>query len=240
MLEEEFFRNRTADFFYMFLVGGTLMSMLAYFVNLIFLGHAFTIMLVYIWSRRNPGIRMNFFGIITFQAPYLPWVLLALSILLGSSTVVDIIGIIVGHFYYFFEDVFPNEPHGFRILETPRIIKIVFNALGIDEPPMQEEDRPEQFNFVNEPSQQQEPTTTPTVPTTTPEGVQSQPSTDAANATSSSSTTATTASATTSSTDVSNTINRDSDQPSSRTSDGMEPQLRSRNVQAGRSPRTDL
>lgn len=141
----------------MFLIGGTLMSMLAYFVNLLFLGHAFTIMLVYIWSRRNPTIRMNFFGLITFQAPYLPWVLLAFTILLGSSSVVDIIGIIVGHFYYFFEDVFPNEPHGFRVLETPRFIKTIFARLGIDEQLLQEEDRPEQFNFVHEQPQ-------PTVP----------------------------------------------------------------------------
>lgn len=149
MLEEEFFRNRTADFFYMFLIGGFLMSMLAYFVNLLFLGHAFTIMLVYIWSRRNPAVRMNFFGLITFQAPYLPWVLLGFSILLGSSTVVDIIGIIVGHFYYFFEDVFPLEPHGFRVLNTPRFIKSFFDWLGVDEPPLPEEERPEQFNFDN-------------------------------------------------------------------------------------------
>lgn len=140
MLEEGFFRNKTADFFYMFLVGGALMTMFGYFVNLLFLGHAFTIMLVYVWSRRNPGLRMNFFGLITFQAPYLPWVLLAFTILLGSSTVVDTIGIIVGHFYYFFEDVFPNEPHGFRILETPRIIKAVFERLGLDEQMAQDED----------------------------------------------------------------------------------------------------
>lgn len=125
------------------------MCMLAYFVNLLFLSHAFTIMLVYIWSRRNPGVRMNFFGLITFQAPYLPWVLLAFSILLGSSTLVDIIGIVVGHFYYFFEDVFPNGPHGFRILETPRLIKYVFDRLGIDEPPFDEDERPEQFDFAD-------------------------------------------------------------------------------------------
>jgi len=37
------------------------------FVNLVFLGQAFTIMLVYIWSRRNPYIRMSFFGILTFH-----------------------------------------------------------------------------------------------------------------------------------------------------------------------------
>lgn len=39
----------------------------AFFVNLLFLGQAFTIMLVYVWARRNPFIRMNFFGLLNFQ-----------------------------------------------------------------------------------------------------------------------------------------------------------------------------
>ena len=28
-------------------------------------------------------------------------------------------GIAVGHLYYFLEDVFPNQPNGFRLLKTP-------------------------------------------------------------------------------------------------------------------------
>lgn len=39
----------------------------AFFINLLFLGQALTIMLVYIWSRRNPYVRMNFFGVLNFQ-----------------------------------------------------------------------------------------------------------------------------------------------------------------------------
>ena len=61
-------------------------------MNLVFLGSAFTIMLVYVWSRRNPYVRMNFFGLMNFQAPYLPWVLLGFSLLLGNSIIVDIMG----------------------------------------------------------------------------------------------------------------------------------------------------
>ncbi|RWS08241.1 derlin-2-like protein [Dinothrombium tinctorium] len=122
MLEEGSFRGRAADFFLMFLFGGTLMIIIALFVNLLFLGHAFTIMLVYVWSRRNPWVRMNFFGLLNFQAPYLPWVLFALSLLLGNSVLVDLMGIAVGHIYYFLEDVFPNQVGGFRILRTPRFL----------------------------------------------------------------------------------------------------------------------
>jgi len=35
---------------------------------------------------------MNFFGLLTFNAPYLPWVLLAFSLLLGNSISVDLLG----------------------------------------------------------------------------------------------------------------------------------------------------
>lgn len=67
MLEEGSFRGRSSDFVMMFLFGGVLMTILAFFVNLLFLGQAFTIMLVYVWSRRNPFVRMNFFGLLNFQ-----------------------------------------------------------------------------------------------------------------------------------------------------------------------------
>lgn len=39
----------------------------AWFVNLLFLGHSLTTMLVYIWARRNPFVRMNFFGLLPFR-----------------------------------------------------------------------------------------------------------------------------------------------------------------------------
>ncbi|OWK14749.1 DERL2 [Cervus elaphus hippelaphus] len=89
---------------------------------------AFTIMLVYVWSRRNPYVRMNFFGLLNFQAPFLPWVLMGFSLLLGNSIIVDLLGIAVGHIYFFLEDVFPNQPGGIRILKTPSILKAIFDT----------------------------------------------------------------------------------------------------------------
>uniref|UniRef100_A0A3B3ZGX3 Derlin n=1 Tax=Periophthalmus magnuspinnatus TaxID=409849 RepID=A0A3B3ZGX3_9GOBI len=118
MLEEGSFRGRTADFVFMFLFGGLLMTIFGTFVSLVFLGQAFTIMLVYVWSRRNPNVRMNFFGLLNFQAPFLPWVLMGFSLLLGNSIIVDLLGIAVGHVYFFLEDVFPNQPGGGRWLKT--------------------------------------------------------------------------------------------------------------------------
>nr|CAG4652127.1 EOG090X0CFQ [Triops cancriformis] len=122
MLEEGSFRGRTADFVYMILLGGIFTMVCALFVNLLFLGHALTTMLVYVWARRNPHVRMNFFGLLPFRAPYLPFVLLGFSLLFGNSIAVDFIGIAIGHVYYFLEDVFPQTPNGYKILKTPRIL----------------------------------------------------------------------------------------------------------------------
>ncbi|XP_052864281.1 derlin-2 [Anopheles bellator] len=132
MLEENSFRGKSADFVMMFLFGGTVLVILALFVNLLFLGQAFTIMLVYVWSRRNPFVRMNFFGVLNFQAPYLPWVLLGFSVLIGNTIWVDLIGIVVGHMYYFLEDVFPNQAGGMKLLKTPRILKLLFDEVPDD------------------------------------------------------------------------------------------------------------
>ncbi|RLN74880.1 hypothetical protein BBJ28_00005288 [Nothophytophthora sp. Chile5] len=110
LLEEGSFRGRTADFVYMLLLGALVMivsprytQLVAPFVNIHFLGSSLTFMMVYLWGRRNEHVRMSFLGLFPFTAPYLPWVLFSFSILLGNSATTDLIGIIVGHIYYFLE-----------------------------------------------------------------------------------------------------------------------------------------
>lgn len=70
----------------------TLAQLLGLLGSLFFLGQALTAMLVYVWSRRSPGVRVNFFGLLTFQAPFLPWALMGFSMLLGNSILVDLLG----------------------------------------------------------------------------------------------------------------------------------------------------
>ncbi|PNI15912.1 DERL3 isoform 7 [Pan troglodytes] len=132
MLEEGSFRGRTADFVFMFLFGGVLITLLGLLGSLFFLGQALMAMLVYVWSRRSPRVRVNFFGLLTFQAPFLPWALMGFSLLLGNSILVDLLGIAVGHIYYFLQDVFPNQPGGKRLLQTPGFLKLLLDAPAED------------------------------------------------------------------------------------------------------------
>lgn len=127
-LEEGSFRNRSADFLWMLLVGAGILIALGPFVNVQFLGSSLTFMMVYVWGRRHPRLPLSFLGIFTFSAAYLPWVLLAFSVMLGSSPVVDLLGMAAGHTYYFLEDVYPHTPTGRRLLRTPAAVRALFPA----------------------------------------------------------------------------------------------------------------
>lgn len=131
LLEEGDFRGRTSKFLWLLLFGVVWIATLASAVgNVHFLGNALTFMMTYVWGRRNPDVRMAFLGVLTFQAPYFPWVMLTFSALLGQSITMDVIGIVVGHAYYFFEYVYPvmAELRGWpvrRLLEPPTVLQWV-------------------------------------------------------------------------------------------------------------------
>lgn len=96
------------DFLAFIIFGMVLMTLVAPFVNIPFFGSSLTFMMVYIWGRRNEHVRMSFLGLFPFSAPYLPWVLFTFSLVLGNSATVDLIGIIVGHLYFYFDDIYPS------------------------------------------------------------------------------------------------------------------------------------
>ena len=128
LLEENSFRGRTADFICMIAFGAIIMSTMAIFLSVHFLSNSLTFMMLYVWGRRNTYVRMTFFGILTFTAPYLPWVILGFSAMVGNNLITDLIGIGVGHLYYFFEDVYPivADIRGWRVkrwLEAPNFLK---------------------------------------------------------------------------------------------------------------------
>jgi len=80
--------------------------------------------MTYVWGRRNPSTRMTvlFF---TVRAPYVPWVLCGLSVFVGWNISDHLMGIVAGHVYYFFEDIYPLMPTsgGLKIFKTPSILR---------------------------------------------------------------------------------------------------------------------
>jgi len=89
--------------------------------------------MVYLWSRRNESVSLSFLGLVNFSAPFLPWLLLLFTVLFGASATVDLLGIAVGHVYYFLSDVYPSLT-GCRLLETPRWFAAFFGPADFTQP----------------------------------------------------------------------------------------------------------
>ena len=145
LLEEGPFRGRKVDFVYMLFIGAFLMLtcsvVMSAFTKIKFLGHPLAFMMVYVWARgpENLNVRMSLLGIFPFSAPYLPWVLLVFSLLLGNPIETDLMGILVGHLYFFFDRIFPQvaDVRGWSLrkpLSTPSAFAALFSFLnGVDE-----------------------------------------------------------------------------------------------------------
>jgi Derlin-2/3 len=132
------------------------------FTKIKFLGHPLAFMMVYVWGRgpENAHVRMGFLGIFPFSAPYLPWVLLLFSLVIGNPVETDLLGIIVGHIYYFLEFVYPHVAtiRGWRIkkiIHTPSFLHYLCgtrnfdNGLNIPQVSMHKNDRYITINICN-------------------------------------------------------------------------------------------
>ncbi|CDR99668.1 hypothetical protein [Sporisorium scitamineum] len=136
MLEENSFGGRSggrAGYVVLLAFAATCLLILSPLTAQPFLGSPLAFVLVYIWSRRNRHVRLSLFGLLVITAPYLPWSLVILGWLLhGSLKAVmgDIIGIAVGHLYYFLVDVWPREfrSGGRNLLATPHFLIRLFDG----------------------------------------------------------------------------------------------------------------
>lgn len=81
---------------------------------------------LYVWCQLNKETIVNFWFGTRFKAMYLPWVLLAFNVILSSGGMFSVVGIIVGHLYFFLKFKYPQELGGDSYLETPNFLKQYF------------------------------------------------------------------------------------------------------------------
>jgi Derlin-2/3 len=128
LLEESSGRS-PAHFSWLLLYATTCLICLSPLVSMPFLGHPLSSTLVYIWSRRNPDTRLSFLGLMVFTAPYLPWVLMGFSLVVhGMIPKDEIMGVVIGHVWYFFSDVYPPLHNGSRPFDPPMWWRRIFEG----------------------------------------------------------------------------------------------------------------
>ena len=120
-LETSAFRNKPADFIMFMTIGCVFFLFSAYLLGLQNMSGSISAMMLYYWARKNPNIEMNFLDIFHFRSCFLPYFMFAMILLSGYDVTLDLLGMIAGHVYYYFEDVVPRVPkmRGKRFLSAP-------------------------------------------------------------------------------------------------------------------------
>ena len=133
-LEKGSFLGKRSDYIYFLLLGmGQLLgvhALLSHFAKALphymapplLLGHSLISMIVYVWSMRNRNARIGLWGLIVVSASYFPLILTIITMLFGGNPLSDLIGIAVGHVYYYFEDVYPVLNNSHHIIKTPSFL----------------------------------------------------------------------------------------------------------------------
>lgn len=120
-LETTIYEGRRADYVFFLLFCAVFLLASTAILPSVILGTGLLSSLLYLWSRKNPDLVLSFMFGLRFKAIYLPWVLCGFKLLQGGSPLIELIGIVVGHLWYFVTDLYPLQS-GRQILKTPAIL----------------------------------------------------------------------------------------------------------------------
>lgn len=121
----------TSEYFWLVIVVCSILFGISNLYGIPTLAAAFSATITYIWTKRNPRAIVQIFGFISFPAFYLPFILPGFMLLTRRSiSLDDILGIGVGHLFYYFKDVYPRW--GRAVLATPCWIKRLFGEHPAD------------------------------------------------------------------------------------------------------------
>jgi len=139
-LEGGTFQGRPDDFAYMLAFCAAVLHGLGWVTqgtamagNFVVLGPTLIFALLYVWARNNEGARVSLYGMITVTGLQLPWAFLAMTVLMGGNPVPDLIGILVGHLYFFLKVIQPVRS-GSRLLDTPAWFTNLLARAGLGAP----------------------------------------------------------------------------------------------------------
>ena len=123
-LETSSFGSDSIAYFWFLVYGATLINGAAWLTGHFHLADSLMTMIMYYWSRKNQDMMLQVFGIIPVRAPYITWFFMVIEYLIGDFVVKDLIGIIVGHVYFYYVDIYPRMGTGskLRVFEAPAIL----------------------------------------------------------------------------------------------------------------------
>jgi len=131
-LETGLFDGRPADYLFMLLFNLTLSTITSLFLNMYYMMDQMVISVLYVWCMINKDTIVNFWFGTQFKAMYLPWVMFAFKLVIAGKGIEELVGILIGHMYFFLSFKYPQDFGGPSLLATPNILYSWFpNKRGI-------------------------------------------------------------------------------------------------------------
>ena len=130
-LETGTFDGKPADYLFMLLFNWTLLVLISLFAGLLYFMDPMILSVMYIWCQLNHDAIVSFWFGTQFKAIYLPWVLVGFNMIVRGGGFVELLGIAVGHAYFFLMFKYPQDHNGIQLLKTPEILYKYFpNRVG--------------------------------------------------------------------------------------------------------------
>ncbi|KHJ97782.1 ribosomal protein S21e [Oesophagostomum dentatum] len=121
-LESGVFAGRPADYLYMLIFNWLICSGICMAAGVYFLLEPMVLSVLYVWCQLNKDTIVSFWFGTQFKAMYLPWILCGFNAVLRGGGMNELLGILVGHTYYFLAFDYPLQHGGSSFLRTPQFL----------------------------------------------------------------------------------------------------------------------
>lgn len=130
-LETGIFDGKPAEYMFMLLFNWICLVIIGLIGEMMLLMDPMILSVLYVWCQLNKDMIVSFWFGTRFKAVYLPWVLLAFNMIVGGGGFAELLGIIVGHLYFFLMFKYPQDFGGVRLLNCPQFLyKFLPNRVG--------------------------------------------------------------------------------------------------------------
>lgn len=125
-LEDNVFTGRPADYIYMMIFSWLACFCAAMCLNIGTFMDMSMFVVLYVYCMLYSDVKLSFWFGSRFRGRYFPWIVLLARLLIEHRFISELVGIAVGHFYYFLKFKYPIDCDGPSFLQTPRFLYKLF------------------------------------------------------------------------------------------------------------------
>jgi len=139
LLENGVFQTAPADYALLLLMNWVSCVVIGLFMNMMFLMDPMVLSVLYVWCNLNKDTIVSFWFGTQFRAMFLPWVLFGFNMILSGGGTQELMGILIGHLYFFLKFQYPQQYGGQELISTPQFLQNWFpqrrGVAGFGQPP---------------------------------------------------------------------------------------------------------